>query len=75
MAYLLVTLLHRRAEQKAAFVGGAQVLLTELRTIRYCRMIDRTGNRGRPRVRWQVEETDPERLKLAEALNALPKLN
>jgi len=30
MAYLLVTLLHRRAKQKAAFVGGAQVLLTEL---------------------------------------------
>ena len=75
MAYLLVTLLHRRAGQKAAFVGGAQLLLTELGAIRYSRMIDRTGNRGRPRVRWQMEETDPERLALAEALNALPKLN
>jgi len=46
-----------------------------LGAIRYCRMIDRTGNRGRPRVRWQMEETGPERLALAEALNALPKLN
>ena len=75
MAYLLVTLLHRRAQQRAAFVGGAQGLLTELAAIRCCRMIDRTGKRGRPRVRWQVEETEPERLALAEALHALPKLN
>ena len=75
MAYLLVTLLHRRAKQRAAFVGGAQGLLTELAAIRCCRMIDRTGKRGRPRVRWQVEETEPGRLALAEALHALPKLN
>lgn len=75
MAYLLVTLLHRRARQRAAFAGGAQGLLAELAAIRCCRMIDQTGKRGRPRVRWQVEETEPERLALAEALNALPKLN
>ena len=75
MAYLLVTLLHRRARQRAAFAGGAQGLLTELAAIRCCRMIDQTGKRGRPRVRWQVEETEPERLALAEALNALPKMN
>ena len=75
MAYMLVTLLHRRARQGVAYVGGAQGLLTELGAIRYCRIIDRTGQRGRPRVRWQVEETEPERLALAEALQALPKLS
>lgn len=75
MAYLLVTLLHRRARQRAAFDGGAQGLLAELAAIRCCRIIDQTGKRGRPRVRWQVEETEPKRLALAEALNALPKLN
>jgi transposase len=75
VAYLLVMLLHRRARQRAAFVGEAQDLLTELAAIRCCRMIDQTGKRGRPRVRWQVEETEPERLALAEALNALPKVN
>ena len=75
MAYMLVTLLHRRARQGVAYVGGAQGLLRELGAIRYCRIIDRTGQRGRPRVRWQVEETEPERLALAEALHALPKLS
>lgn len=72
MAYLLVTLLHRRAVQRAAFVGSAQRLLAELGAIRCCRIIDRTGKRGRPRVRLQIEQTEPKRRALAEALNALP---
>ena len=38
-------------------------------------MIDRTGKRGRPRVRWQVRETERERLALAEAPNALSNRN
>ena len=38
MAYLLVTLLHRRAVQRAAFVGSAQRLLAELGAIRCCRI-------------------------------------
>lgn len=75
MAYLLVTLLHRRARQKAAFAGGPQHLLAELGTIRCCRIIDRTGQRGRPRVRLQLEETEPERFALAKALNALPEMD
>ncbi len=40
--------------------------------IRCCRIMDRTGQRGRPRVRLQIEQTEPERLSLAEAPNALP---
>ena len=71
-AYLLVTLLHRRAAQKAAFEGSSRRLLEELSAIRCCRLIDRTGRKGRPRVRLQIEEMDASRRKLAEALGAVP---
>ena len=73
-AYLLVTLLHRRAERKAGFVGSSRRLLEELAGVRCCRLIDRTGRKGRPRVRLQIEEMDPDRRKLAEALGAIPAL-
>jgi len=71
-AYLLVTLLHLRAKQKAAFDGGPRRLLAELAEIRCCRLIEITGQKGRPRVRWQIEEFDPTRTSLVEALHALP---
>lgn len=71
-AYLLVTLLHRRAAQKAAFEGSSRRLLEELSAIRCCRLIDMTGRKGRPRVRLQIEEMDASRRKLAEALGAVP---
>jgi transposase len=74
LAYLLVTLLHRRARQRAAFAGNAQRLLAELATIRCCRLVDRTGQRGRPRVRQQIEQADPKILTMAEALDAVPKI-
>src|SRR5580700_6550066 len=56
--YLLVTLLHLRAKQKAAFDGGPRRLLAELAEVRCCRLIETTGQKGRPRVRWQIEEFD-----------------
>jgi hypothetical protein len=37
-AYLVVTLLHRRARERAAFAGNAQRLPAELATIRCCRL-------------------------------------
>jgi transposase len=73
-AYLLVTLLHLRAKQKAAFDGGPRRLLTELAEVRCCRLIDMTGHKGRPRVRWQIEEFDKARRPLLEALHALPAI-
>lgn len=73
-AYLLVTLLHRRAAQKAAFEGSSRRLLEELSAIRCCRLIDMTGRKGRPRVRLQIEEMDASRSKLAEALGAVPSI-
>lgn len=73
-AYLLVTLLHLRAKQKTAFDGGPRRLLAELAEVRCCRLIDITGHKGRPRVRWQIEEFDQARRPLLEALHALPTI-
>lgn len=73
-AYLLVTLLRWRAARKAAFEGSSRRLLAELAEVRCCRLIDRTGRKGRPRVRWQNEQLDPARQSLAQALGALPAL-
>lgn len=74
MAYLLITLLHRRAKQKAAFDGSPRRLLAELADLRCCRSIDMTGRKGRPRVRLQLEETDTQLMSLAESLGAVPSL-
>jgi transposase len=71
-AYLLVTLLHLRAKQNAAFDGGPRRLLAELAEVRCCRLIEMTGQKGRPRVRWQIEEFDLTRTSLVQALHALP---
>jgi transposase len=73
-AYLLVTLLHRRATRQAAYQGSSRRLLTELAEIRCCRLIEVTGRKGRPRVRWQIEEIDETRSALAQALGALPDI-
>jgi transposase len=73
-AYLLVTLLHRRAQRRAAFQGSSRRLLAELAELRCCKLIDRTGRKGRPRVRSQMEEIEPDRLALAQAVGALPEL-
>jgi transposase len=74
IAYLLITLLHRRAKQKAAFDGSPRRLLAELAELRCCRSIDMTGRKGRPRVRLQLEETDAQLMSLAESLGAAPTL-
>jgi transposase len=74
IAYLLITLLHRRAKQKAAFDGSPRRLLAELAELRCCRSIDMTGRKGRPRVRLQLEETDAQLMSLAESLGAVPTL-
>ena len=75
IAYLLVTMLHRHAVQQVAFDFGARHLLAELTQLRCCRLIDVTGRKGRPRVRWQIEDTNTERRELLNALNAVPALD
>jgi transposase len=73
-AYLLVTLLHRRARLKTAYAGGSRRLLAELAEVRCCRLIDRTGRKGRPRVRLQIEEIGEEQKILAPLLGAVPTI-
>jgi hypothetical protein len=68
-------LLHRRAAQKARFQGSSRKLLAELSELRCCRVVDITGRKGRPRVRWQIEETDTTRQTLAQILGAAPTFN
>lgn len=73
-AYLLATLLHRRATQLADYQGSSRGLLNALAGIRCCRLVDITSRRGRPRVRWQTETIDPTLESLANALQAIPQL-
>jgi len=73
-AYLLVTLLHWRATRRAAFLGSPRHLLSDLAQLRCCRLIDLTGRKGRPRVRWQLEHTDAQLTSLARTLGAIPSL-
>jgi hypothetical protein len=73
-AYLLVTLLHRRAHQKTAYDGGSRRLLAELAEVRCCRLIDMTGCKGRPRVRLQIEQISEDQKTLVALLGAVPTL-
>jgi len=73
-AYLLVTLLHWRAARRAAFIGSPRHLLSDLEQLRCCRLVELSGRKGRPRVRWQIEQTDAELTRLAQALGAVPSL-
>jgi transposase len=73
-AYLLVTLLHRRARLKTAYAGGSRRLLAELGEVRCCRLIDMTGHKGRPRVRLQLEEIGEEQKALVTLLGAAPTI-
>ena len=75
LAYLLVTLLHRRAKQRTAFQGSPRRLLAELSSVRCCRIIDLTGRKGRPRVRQQIEEMEETLKNLAGALGAIPAIS
>lgn len=72
--YLLVRLLWWRARRDTGFTGSARNLLAQLAQIRSCRVVERTGRAGRPRVRQQFEEIDPVLENLGRALRALPPL-
>jgi transposase len=73
--YLLVRLLWRRAQRQAGFVGNPRTLLAELARIRHCRIVDRTGRAGRPRVRERLEEVEPGLYSLGQAVGAIPPLH
>ena len=70
--YLLVRLLWRRAQRQNGLAGSPRALLADLARIRHCRIVDRTGRAGRPRVREQLEDVEPSLYKLGQALGAIP---
>ena len=72
--YLLVRLLWWRG-QRAGFTESPRGLLSELSQIRCCRIVDRTGRVGRPRVRRQLEEMSAELQNLGQLLGAFPPLD
>jgi transposase len=73
--YLLVRLLWWRARRDAGFGGSPRTLLSELAQIRVCRLVDRTGRAGRPRVRRQLEEMPEDLHNLGRVLRAFPPLD
>jgi len=73
--YLLVRLLWWRAQRQAGFSGSPRTLLSELAQIRACRIVDRTGRAGRPRVRRQLEDMSDGLRTLGQILRALPPLD
>jgi len=73
--YLLVRLLWWRARRQAGFTGSPRTLLAELARIRHCRIVDRTGKAGRPRVRERIEEMDATLSALGHAVKAIPPLH
>ena len=73
--YLLVRLLWWRARRKMGFAGSPRTLLSELSRIRCCRLIEKTGRSGRPRVHWQWEELSETLRELGQVLQALPRLS
>jgi hypothetical protein len=73
--YLLVRLLWWRARRGTGFASSPRSLLSELSRIRCCRVIEKTGRAGRPRVHWQLEEMDGTLRELGQLLWALPRLS
>lgn len=73
--YLLGRLLWWRPRREAGFSGSARSLLSELAQIRVCRIVDRTGRAGRPRVHRQLVEMPEDLQRLGQVLRAFPPLD
>jgi transposase len=69
LGYLLAALVWREARTKAHFKGTLDTLLDILNRIRLATILEKTGKKGRPKARYQLEERSPEEELLVEALN------
>ena len=63
IGYLLAALVRREA-RRMGYAEGLPRLLEMLGEIRLVLRTEATGRAGRPRVSWQLEEADPEPLRL-----------
>jgi transposase len=68
LGYTLATVLLRQAREKAGFTGSMDTLLDWLRSIRLSAKAQRTGKRGKPRLTYKLEQSDPEKAALFQAL-------
>lgn len=71
LGYLMSALLWKQAREKAAYNGTLDNLLDALNNIRLAALIENKGGRGRPKVRYQLEQMDAEEEKLLHALDIL----
>ena len=67
VGYLLAALVRRTARQMG-YPQGISQLLEMLNEIRIVLRTERRSRPGRPRIRWQLEENDPEATRLYETL-------
>jgi len=67
VGYLLASLVRRQA-RAMGYPQDVTGLLTMLNGVRMVLRTDATGRPGRPRVQWQLEETDPEVLRFYQSL-------
>lgn len=67
VGYLLSALVRRHA-RRMGYPEGLAGLLEMLNGVRVVLQTERPGHPGRPRVHWQMEETDPEALRLYQSL-------
>jgi transposase len=72
LSYLLASLAHKIAREKAGFTGKIATLMETLKTIRLATRIEKTGKKGKPSVTFALEEMDEEQNKLCQAYNITP---
>jgi transposase len=69
LGYLLATLVWRLVRQKIQYKGTLDNLLDSLNNIRLATLIEKPSGRGKPKVRYTLEEISPQQSQLMEALN------
>jgi hypothetical protein len=73
IGYLLAALVRRRARQ-LGYAQGINALVAMLNDIRMALRKEKRGRPGRPRTTWQLEETEPDAMRLYQQL-VHPKYN
>lgn len=68
LGYLLASIIWRQAREKTGFTGGLDALVTELNNVRLAALIDKPEGRGKPKVRYQLEQMSKEEEALVQAL-------
>lgn len=68
LGYLMCTLLWKDAREKAGFKGTLDHLLVNLNNIRLATLVEASQGRGKPKVTYQLEQTDAQESTLVQTL-------